>query len=299
MTTACPSAPREGTTLLPDYGLASVALAGLLAGLVFILDSLTPRGIPVWVLYLIPLILTHQMPYFWAPSTLAGCCAGMTFLAYFISPNLVEVPPWIPLLNRVVGIVIFSIIAYAIVQQKRMTHDLIKATRLEVEHEALKLRERLLAKNAEDLQDLYDNAPCGYHSLDPEGLIIAMNQTELDWLGYTAQELIGRKHFIELIALDRVERFKEQFAIVMKQGHVNGLEFDIVKKNGAQFPVILSATAVSDAEGQFVSSRATLVDITDRKRADDLLRMSHERLESDVKDRTEELQSRTSGWSRS
>ena len=76
-----------------------------------------------------------------------------------------------------------------------------------------------------------------------------MNQTELDWLGYTAQELIGRKHFVELIALDRVERFKEQFAIVMKQGHVNGLEFDIVKKNGAQFPVILSATAVSDAEG--------------------------------------------------
>ena len=287
MTTACPSEPRDGTTLLPDYGLASVALAGLLAGLVFILDSLTPRGIPVWVLYLIPLILTHQMSYLWAPSTLAGCCAAMTFLAYFISPDLVEVPPWIPLLNRIVGVVIFSIVAYAIVQQKRMTHDLIKATRLEVEHEALKLRERLLAKNAEDLQDLYDNAPCGYHSLDPDGLIIAMNQTELDWLGYTAQELIGRKHFVELIPLDRVERFKEQFAIVTKQGHVNGLEFEIVKKNGVQFPVILSATAVLDTQG--LSSRATLVDITDRKRADDLLRMSHERLESDVKNRTEEL----------
>ena len=96
----------------------------------------------------------------------------MTFLAYFISPDLVEVPPWIPLLNRIVGMVIFSIVAYAIVQQKRMTQDLIKATRLEVEHEALKLRERLLAKNAEDLQDLYDNAPCGYHSLILRALLL-------------------------------------------------------------------------------------------------------------------------------
>ena len=283
MTIAGQSEPRDGTTLRPDYGLASVALAGLLIGLVFILDSLTPRGIPVWVLYLVPLILTHQMPSLWAPSILAGCCAGLTFLAYFISPDLTEVPPWIPLLNRTVGVAIFSIVAYAIVQQKRMTHELIKATRLEVEHEALKLRERLLAKNAEDLQDLYDNAPCGYHSLDPEGLIIAMNQTELDWLGYTRHELIGRKHFVELMPLDSVERFKEQFTTVMQQGHINGLELEIVRRNGTKFPVILSATAITDAEGQFIASRSTLVDITDRKRADDLLRKSHERLEADVK----------------
>ncbi len=280
---------RDGTTLRPDYGLATVALAGVLIGLVFILDSLTPRGIPVWVLYLIPLILTHQMPYLWAPSILAGCCAAFTFLAYFISPDLVEVPLWIPLVNRIVGMAIFSIVAYAIVQQKRMTQELIKATRLEVEHEALKLRERLLAKNAEDLLDLYDNAPCGYHSLDPDGLIIAMNQTELDWLGYARHELIGRKHFVELLPPDGVERFEEQFATVMKPGHINGLEFEIVRKSGTQFPVILNASAITDAEGRFVSSRSTLVDITDRKRADDLLRKSHERLESDVKNRTEEL----------
>lgn len=283
------SEPRDGTTLRSDSGLATVALAGVLIGLVFTLDSLTPRGIPVWVLYLIPLILTHQMPYPWAPSILAGCCAGLTFLAYFISPDMVEVPPWIPLLNRLVGVGIFSIVAYAIVQQKRMTHELLKATRLEVAHEALQLRERLLAKNAEDLQDLYDHAPCGYHSLDPDGLIIAMNQTALDWLGYARHELVGRKHFVELMTPAGVERFKEQFPIFIQKGHIHGLEFEIVRKNGAHFPVILNATAMTDAEGRFVASRSTLVDITDRKRADEALRASHQALESEVRQRTEAL----------
>ena len=33
------------------------------------------------------------------------------------------------------------------------------------------------------VQDLIENAPIGFHSTDINGLIIEMNQTELDWLG--------------------------------------------------------------------------------------------------------------------
>lgn len=289
MTTAGRSGPMDQPTPRHDYGPATVALAGLLIGLVFILDGLTPLGIPVWVLYLIPLILTHQMPYRWAPSILASCCAGLTFLAYFISPDLVEVSPWIPLLNRIVGIGIFLIVAYAIVQQKRMTDALVRAARLEVEHEALKLREQLLANNAVELQDLYDNAPCGYHSLNPEGLIVAMNQTELDWLGYLRHEIIGKKRFEEFLTAAGLELFKERFSRIIQEGLVNDLEFEMVRKDGSTFTVLLSATAMTDIQGHFVASRSTLVDITERKRADQALRVSHQALEGVVKERTEAL----------
>ena len=192
MGTAGGSWPMNETAARSVQEAGRFALIGLLVASVFALDSLTPRGIPAWILYLVPLVLTSHVSSLWAPSISAGCCAGLTVLAYFLSPDLIEMPPWIPLVNRLVGVGIFSLVAYAIVQQKQMTHELVKTTRLEVEHEALKLRERLLAKNAESLQDLYDNAPCGYHSLDPDGLIIEMNQTELDWLGYARRDVVGK-----------------------------------------------------------------------------------------------------------
>jgi len=40
-----------------------------------------------------------------------------------------------------------------------------------------------LRQQTERIQDLYDKAPCGYHSVDAQGLIVEMNDTELRWLG--------------------------------------------------------------------------------------------------------------------
>ena len=34
-------------------------------------------------------------------------------------------------------------------------------------------------KISSDIEDLYNNAPCGYHSLDIKGVFSAINQTEL------------------------------------------------------------------------------------------------------------------------
>jgi hypothetical protein len=41
----------------------------------------------------------------------------------------------------------------------------------------------------DEVRDLYDLAPCGYHSLDATGRVTRMNQTELDWLGLSWQEV--------------------------------------------------------------------------------------------------------------
>ncbi len=42
-----------------------------------------------------------------------------------------------------------------------------------------------------EAQDLYDNAPVGYHSLDAEGRFVRINATELSWLGYERARIIG------------------------------------------------------------------------------------------------------------
>ena len=59
----------------------------------------------------------------------------------------------------------------------------------------LKQRRRVedaLGASEARFRQLYDEAPVGYQELDVSGRIIRVNRTELDMLGYTAEELLGR-----------------------------------------------------------------------------------------------------------
>ena len=43
--------------------------------------------------------------------------------------------------------------------------------------------------------DLYDQAPCGYLSLDKDGKITEINKTALAWLGYHENDIKEKKNF--------------------------------------------------------------------------------------------------------
>ena len=45
----------------------------------------------------------------------------------------------------------------------------------------------------ENLEDLYENAPCGYLSVQADGRISKANQTFSRWIGFTSEELIGKR----------------------------------------------------------------------------------------------------------
>jgi len=55
-----------------------------------------------------------------------------------------------------------------------------------------KLAEAELRKSEERYRDLYDEAPVGYMELDAEGRISRINRRELEVLGYSAEEVLGR-----------------------------------------------------------------------------------------------------------
>lgn len=274
--------PRMG-----ELGLFTV-MAALGAG-TFLLDCVTPRGVPVWILYVLPLILTSGTPHRWSSPIVVVICTGLTFLGYVLSTDMSGVPIWLPQINRSFSLVIFPLIACLIDQQKRLTREWRKSTEMAAEQVALRERSRLLKKTAEEVQDLYDRAPCGYHSLDSTGLIVAINQTELDWLGYTKEELIGKRRFADLVTPAGVALFKERFPQFIRDGQIKDLEFELIRKDGSTFPILLSATAVTDSEGRFVWSRSTLIDLTERKQAEEALRRSHQSLEALVAERTTAL----------
>src|SRR4030067_1151708 len=62
-----------------------------------------------------------------------------------------------------------------------------------------KQAEELLHKSFEEIEDLYNHAPSGYHSLDKDGIIRRINDTELAWLGNTRDEGIGKIKWPDII----------------------------------------------------------------------------------------------------
>jgi PAS domain S-box-containing protein len=56
------------------------------------------------------------------------------------------------------------------------------------------------------------------------------------------------------------------FAVVQKRGFGEPVEYELVRKDGSRFPVLVNATARMDETGKFLHSRTTVFDITERKK---------------------------------
>ncbi len=132
--------------------------------------------------------------------------------------------------------------------------------------------EELLRTAMAETEDLYQNAPCGYHSLDANGVFIRINDTELKWFGYSREELIGKRKKMDLLTKNSQEVFQQAFAELVKDGTLRELELTFIKKDGSTITLLDSADAIYDEKGQFTHTRSTLFDITERKKMDDKIK---------------------------
>jgi len=126
-------------------------------------------------------------------------------------------------------------------------------------------REQAIRDSREELDDLYNNAPCGYHSLNKDGMLVRMNGTELGRLGYSREALVGQIKFVDLVTPTDRNKFEESFSLLKEQGRVNDLELGLVRSDGSILPVSLNATVLYGEDGSFLLSRSTTYDITERK----------------------------------
>lgn len=133
------------------------------------------------------------------------------------------------------------------------------------------------AKALSEREDLYNSAPCGFHSLDKDGVFVRVNETELRWLGYTRDELLGKKKIFDLLAPESIKSVNDAFPDLVHQRQLHDLEVHLLRKDGSILPVLVSETAIRDSEGEYVMSNSVLYDITERKRTDEALRISEER----------------------
>ncbi len=136
---------------------------------------------------------------------------------------------------------------------------------------------------------LYEKAPLGYQSLDENGHFIVVNQTWLDTLEYTREEVIG-KSFADFLHPDWRDHFKENFPRFKSIGEILGVEFEMVKKNGTLILVSFTGKISRDKKGNFQQTHCIFHDITERKQMETDLRRSRDGLEEQARKRTTELE---------
>ncbi|WP_139920906.1 HAMP domain-containing sensor histidine kinase [Hymenobacter sp. DG01] len=119
----------------------------------------------------------------------------------------------------------------------------------------------------ENLEDLYEHAPCGYCSCLPDGTLVKLNQTLLGWLGYTAPELVARQCLQQLFTVGGRLHYEMYCApLLLLQNQVRELSYLLRRKDGTTLPVLMSAVLLRDTNGQPLVVRVTLFDITERRK---------------------------------
>jgi PAS domain S-box-containing protein len=123
-------------------------------------------------------------------------------------------------------------------------------------------------KFTDEIEDLYNNAPCGYHSLDENGVFVRINNTELKWLGYEREEVVEKLKVSDILTPESVEVFRKNFPVFKERGWVTDLELEFARKDGSTFSALLNSTVIKDEDGKYLMSRSTVFDLTDRKQAE-------------------------------
>jgi PAS domain S-box-containing protein/putative nucleotidyltransferase with HDIG domain len=153
----------------------------------------------------------------------------------------------------------------------RLSHVVRRALQEAQVRDQKRQAEEALKESEKKYLDLYNNAPDGYHSLGPDGIILEVNDKWLKMFGYTKDEVIGKLNLKDILTENREEGFQTSFEELKRKGTRDNTEQEIRRKDGTVVPVIINASAIYDANGDFIKSRSIVRDDSERKNYEKML----------------------------
>ncbi|MDO8357842.1 MAG: PAS domain S-box protein [Nitrospirota bacterium] len=161
-----------------------------------------------------------------------------------------EIRPWIDESGMVGGIIMFT--------------EVITAR---------KQAEQALAEKTRELSDFVEHATVSMHWVGPDGVILWANQTELNLLGYSREEYIGRHiadfHVDKSVIQNILDRLSHDEPVQEYAARLRS-------KDGSIKDVIIDSSVLWK-EGKFTHTRCFTRDVTERKEAEEAQRISEER----------------------
>jgi PAS domain S-box-containing protein len=158
----------------------------------------------------------------------------------------------------------------------------------------IRIQERTskLAEAEERLQAILDNANYTIISTDVNGTIRTFNKAAEKWLGYSCEELIGKKtpaiiHDSNEV-IQRAQELSQELGVTIEPGfevfvakarfgEPDEREWSYIRQDGSRFLVELSVTALRDEENNITGFLGIGSDITERKRAEEELKRQNQR----------------------
>ncbi len=162
----------------------------------------------------------------------------------------------------------------------KVTRDLTERKRTDERLRASEERFRLMVEGVTDY---------AIFMLDPSGNITTWNEGARRNKGYEANEIIGQHFSVFYMPGDLAH---DKPAHELREAAAQGRFEDFgwrVRKDGSHFWANVVITAVKDKEGKLIGFSKVTRDLTERKRAEDIVRQAQESLEQRVRERTEEL----------
>ncbi|NJN72335.1 MAG: PAS domain S-box protein [Limnothrix sp. RL_2_0] len=136
-------------------------------------------------------------------------------------------------------------------------------------------------------RDYYEKTPAMLHLINEQDEIVAVSDRWLEVMGYERSEVIGRRSIDFLTIKSRHYAESQIFPFFLKNGYIEDIEYQFIKKNGEILDILLSATSYDyGGEKRFL---VVLVDITTRNKLTAELEQYQNRLQAIVHQRTQAL----------
>jgi len=165
------------------------------------------------------------------------------------------------------------------------THEI----ELEMQNEELRRARDELESSRNQYAELYDFAPVGFFTIDAQGLIARVNLTGAHLLGIE-RGLLLKRPFVSFIAevADREIFSKHREHVLQNQGNQT-CDIRLKRKDGTVFYAQLQSSPTEVIDGKAAYIHTTIIDVSDRRRAEDALQKIYGELDLKIKERTEEL----------
>jgi PAS domain S-box-containing protein len=161
---------------------------------------------------------------------------------------------------------------------KETLHSLkVHQEELHTQNENLKIIQEEIKKSHQKYLELYDFAPIGYFTFDRNGLIKNVNLTGADMLGRPRKAIINKPMHL-YVSKKSHDTFLSYLRGIFSNETFQRVEVELTHSDGRNFSTELEGIQVKDNSGKILYCRTVIKDITDRKRAEEELRISQAQL---------------------
>jgi len=160
-------------------------------------------------------------------------------------------------------------------EEKSFVTAIAAFTSISLEVHARKMAEESAKENERKFRTLFETSPDDIVLIDLTGMILMCNRKAALLHGYKQTEEMIKRNFLDFIALEDRQRFADALSQSALDGQVRDKTslYTFLKKDGGTFPAEIDGEVIKDLHGVPVSFLGVIRDITDRKRAEDEMKM--------------------------